>query len=205
MNVHFHESVQGLLVDITSVQQHPQNPNNGDIDSVVDSIAGNGFYNPVVVQRSTGYIIAGNTRYAALLALGAETIPVIWADIDDDRATRILIADNRTAELAVRDTRDLERLLHQLEASESGLAGTGYTVDDFIELRRLNHISDNAGFGFQEKAQEYDRGVPPSIIIYGQYTDDDQYEAFDSEDEVEAQVVQLRELGYNAVKGGYLG
>jgi len=203
--VEFHESVEALLEPITAVKQHPQNPNNGDVDAVIESILGNGFYNPVIVQRSTRHIIAGNTRYAALLALGETEIPVVWADIDDEHATRILIADNRTAELAVRDTRDLERLLKQLDATEAGLAGTGYTADDFLELRRLDHISDNAGFGAQERAEEYDRALPPHVVIGGMLNDDGTRQRFDSEDEVDAQVVQLREMGFDARRGGYLG
>jgi len=205
MTVHFHESIEHLLVPIANVSQHPQNPNNGDIDAVVESILANGFYNPVVVQESSGRIVAGNTRYAALLSLGETQIPVVLADIDDEQAIRVLVADNRTAELAVRDNRDLEKLLRQLEASEAGLAGTAYTQDDFLELRRLNHISDNAGFGGQEAAQDYDRGTPPHIIIYGVYDDEGRYERFTSDAEIEAQVVELKERGYNAVMGGYLG
>ena len=83
MSIDFHSSLLDLLVPIEQVQQHPLNPNNGDMDAVVDSILGNGFYNPVVVQRSTGYIVAGNTRYAALLSLVETVIPVVYADIDD--------------------------------------------------------------------------------------------------------------------------
>lgn len=205
MTVDFHASLADMLVPIEDVRQHPQNPNNGDLDSVVESILGNGFYNPVIVQRSTGHIVAGNTRYAALLSLGETRIPVVYADIDDERATRILIADNRTAELAVRDNRDLERLLRSLDQSESGLAGTGYTSDDYLELRRLNHISDNAGFGAHEQALEYDRGLPPHVVISGLLDDDGSRLRFDSDDEVDAQVVQLRELGFDARRGGYLG
>jgi hypothetical protein len=205
MSVDFHESIESLLEPISAVTQHPHNPNNGDVDAVIESILGNGFYNPVVVQRATGHIIAGNTRYAALLALGETQIPVVYADIDDEHAIRILIADNRTAELAVRDNRDLERLLKQLDKSDEGLAGTGYTVDDFTELRRLNHISDNAGFGGAERAAEYDSGLGLHIVIRGNLNDDGHRELFDSEDELESQVVQLRELGYDARRGGYLG
>jgi hypothetical protein len=203
--VDFHESLLDLLIPIERVQQHPQNPNNGDMDAVVESILGNGFYNPAIVQKSTGYIVAGNTRYAALLSLGETLIPVVYADIDDEQAIRILIADNRTAELAVRDGRDLERLLRALDQTESGLAGTGYTADDYLELRRLNHISDNAGFGQVQQSIEYDRGLPPHVVISGLLDDDGSRLRFDSDDEVDVQVVQLRELGFDARRGGYLG
>ena len=117
MTVHFHESIQHLLVPIEDVEQHPQNPNNGDVEVVADSILANGFYNPVVVQESTGRIVAGNTRYAALLSLGETRIPVVSVDITDEQALRLLIVDNRTSELGVRDGHELAALLKQLDAS----------------------------------------------------------------------------------------
>lgn len=203
MTVHFHESIEHLLVPIDEVSQHPQNPNNGDVEVVADSILANGFYNPVVVQESTGRIVAGNTRYAALLSLGETRIPVVSVDIDDDQAIRLLIVDNRTSELGVRDAHELAALLKTLNASDEGLAGTGYTPDDYTELRRLNHITDGSGFGFNQ-AIEYDSGVTPYVIISGHLDEEDRVDLFDS-GEADAQVVQLRELGYNARRGDSLG
>ena len=203
MTVHFHESIEHLLIPIDEVSQHPQNPNNGDVEVVADSILANGFYNPVVVQESTGRIVAGNTRYAALLSLGETRIPVVSVDIDDDQAIRLLIVDNRTSELGVRDAHELAALLKTLNASDEGLAGTGYTPDDYTELRRLNHITDGSGFGLNQ-AIDYGDAVTPFIIIGGNLDDDNRVRAFDA-DEADVQVVQLRELGYNARRGDNLG
>jgi hypothetical protein len=203
MTVLFHESVQANLVPIETVSQHPQNPNNGDVEVVADSILAHGFYNPVVVQKSTGRIVAGNTRYAALLSLGETQIPVVSVDISDEQALRILIVDNRTSELGVRDGHELAALLRQLDASDEGLMGTGYTPDDYTELRRLNHISEGSGFGLNQ-AIDYGDAVTPYIIIGGHLDENDHVEVFDA-DEADAQVVQLRELGYNARRGDHLG
>lgn len=125
MPLRFHDlSVE--MVPITAVGQHPENPNNGEVDAIAASIEVNGYYSPVVVQRSTGRILAGNHRYVALLDLGANEIPVIYVDVDDEAALRILLADNRTAALARIDDALLTPLLDRLAASEDGLLGTGY-------------------------------------------------------------------------------
>lgn len=136
--VRFHPGLSDLMESITAVQQHPDNPNNGDIEAIAESMEVNGVFTPVIAQRSTGYILAGNHRYAALLSLGQHRIPVVWVDVDDTEALRILFADNRTAQMAVMDNAALAELLEQLNAeSEIGLLGTGYTEEHLEHLRSL--------------------------------------------------------------------
>lgn len=128
--VRFHPALKDLLVPINLVHPHPDNPNNGDSDAIAVSIEVNGMYRPVEIQASTGYILAGNTTYAACLELGATEIPVVWLDVDDETALRILLGDNQLARLARMD-RALELpLLERLMDTDLQLLGTGYTVWD---------------------------------------------------------------------------
>lgn len=112
-------------VEVFSIRQHPQNPRRGDDRIVSQSIENNGFYGAIIVQKSTGYILAGNTRYRAAIAEGSKTVPAFIVDCDDEVATRILLADNRTSDLAFYDDEQLFELLRILTESE-GLDGTGY-------------------------------------------------------------------------------
>lgn len=193
----WHGDCPSLLVPITAVQQHPQNPNNGDVDVIAESILANGFFNPVVVQRSTGYILAGNHRYAALLSIGETDIPVIWADVDDERALRILIADNRTAEIAVRNNRELANLMALLEETDTGLVGTGYDEEGLAELRRLANIDDHAGFGAPSTTEPGDYDFQPSVTVYGRLYDGEMTPFLGGDiDEV---VLELREHGFHAI------
>lgn len=128
------EALVPLLRDITTVSQHPRNPNNGDVDAIVESIQMVGYTAPIIVQASTGYIVAGNHRYAAMLALGQDAIPVVEVDWDDERTLRHLLGDNRTAELGRRDEAALLELLKELTDSDYGLAGTAYEPDDIARL-----------------------------------------------------------------------
>lgn len=119
---------------IDAVQPHPRNPREGDVGAIHQSIEANGFYGTIVAQKSTGYILAGNHRWQAMAASGAKEIPVTWLDIDDDHATRILLADNRTNDVASYDVEALSNLLQELAESTHNLQGTGYDGDDLDEL-----------------------------------------------------------------------
>jgi hypothetical protein len=147
-SVQFHEQVCHLLVPIDQVTRHPENPREGDVDAIAESIEVNGFISPVIVQKSTGHIIAGNHRYDALLALGSSVIPVIQVDIDDNMAKRYLLADNRTSDLGRYNEENLAELLVEIMQSDLGLIGTGYTQDavDALLLAE-SQAQDNAHFG----------------------------------------------------------
>lgn len=128
-------SLAPLMVGIDEVQQHPGNPNNGDLDTIVESIQTHGFIEAISVQRSTGYIISGNHRYAAALSLGATEIPVVWVDCDEEEAYRILLHMNRSARLGRDDPAMVLEILDSLHATERGLIGTGYDEQNLDWLR----------------------------------------------------------------------
>lgn len=118
--------------DVTSVEElrmHPQNPRQGDVDLIASSVDVNGFYGAVIAQRSTGYVLAGNHRLLAAQKLGIPVLPVIWLDVDDDAARRILLVDNRASDVASMDDEQLVALLREI-----GTEGTGFTEDDLAKL-----------------------------------------------------------------------
>jgi len=114
---------------------HPRNPNQGDVGAIATSIDAIGWYGAPIVQKSTGYILAGNHRVMAARHEGAETVPCLVIDVDDDVATRILVGDNRLAALAYMDDERALELLMELQAT-GGLPGTGYDEDDLDALVR---------------------------------------------------------------------
>jgi len=113
---------------------HPDNPRHGDIGAITTSIEQNGWYGTLVAQRSTSRVLVGNHRLVAAIGLGLAEVPVYWVDCDDDEARRILVADNRTSDLAAYDEPGLASLLQAVMASTDGLVGTGYDGDDLDEL-----------------------------------------------------------------------
>lgn len=135
MRFQYAESLAPLMVPIDSVEQHPGNPNNGDMDTIIESIQTHGFIEAISVQRSTGYIISGNHRYAAALGLGAREIPVVWVDCDDEEAYRILLHMNRSARAGRDDPAAVLAILDSLHETERGLLGTGYDQQNLDWLR----------------------------------------------------------------------
>lgn len=125
--VKFHPALEPLMEPIAAVLPHPDNPNNGDDVEIAVSIEVNGMYRPVEAQLSTGYVLAGNTTYAACLLLEATILPVVWLDVDDQAAMRILLGDNQLARLARMDQGLLQPQIEALLETELRLLGTGYT------------------------------------------------------------------------------
>lgn len=123
-----------VTVPIDAIRPHPRNPRQGDVGAIHESIENNGFYGAIIAQKSTGYILAGNHRWQAARQAGATEIPVTWVDVDDDHALRILLADNRTNDLATYDTDTLAQLLREIHADTGSLLGTGYDGDDLDQL-----------------------------------------------------------------------
>jgi|TARA_B110000116_G_scaffold266119_1_gene276358 hypothetical protein len=116
-------------VEIGKLKAHPRNPRTGDTGAIKESIEANGFYGAVIAQRSTGFILAGNHRWKAAKEAGASVIPVAWVDVEEEHANRIMLADNRTNDMASYDENALASLLTELNES-CGLEGTGYKPTD---------------------------------------------------------------------------
>lgn len=119
---------------IETLRPHPRNPRNGDTDAIAQSLRVNGQYRPIVVCGD-GTILAGNHTYAAAMELGWSSIQVVRLPLSPDsaEAERILLADNRTADLGAYDEGLLADLLRAVDEAV-GLEGTGYDVDDLFAL-----------------------------------------------------------------------
>lgn len=116
---------------VEGLTEHPENPRRGDDESVAESVDTWGFFGAILVQRSTGHVIAGNTRLRVAQQAGSAHVPAFVLDVDDDTARGILLADNRMSDLA---TYDEGLLVAALQAMGGDLTGTGYTEDDLDDL-----------------------------------------------------------------------
>jgi len=139
--VQYHEDMTGLLMPIDDVTPHPRNYNNGDVEAIAESIEINGMYRPLYVQKSTGYIIAGNHTWTACKMLGATEVPVMMLDVDEPTSLRIMLADNRIASMAMPDNALLLELLDEL--STDSLMGTGYKPHDHEVIKKLAEIPND--------------------------------------------------------------
>lgn len=122
------------MVSVSAIQPHPENPRRGDTRAIEESITANGFYGACVVQRSTGFILVGNHRYEAGKRQGATQLPVIFVDVDEATALRILLVDNRANDMAEYDDALLRLALEQVQATSGSLVGTAFSDQDFEAL-----------------------------------------------------------------------
>jgi len=148
------------VVAVKTISEHPRNPNRNELSRIVESIEEDGFYGTILVQKSTGYILAGNHRYRAATAAGLDRVPVTFVDVDDETALRILVKDNRLAEFGTRDEKTLTELLGEL-AEGSGFAGTGFTQEDFDEM--VAELNGEGGGGGEAVDPNYARQVVAPI------------------------------------------
>ena len=126
---------EGLFVKIQQFKvddlfEFPGNARRGDINVLVESLKVNGQYRPIVVQKTTNYVLAGNHLLRAARVLGWEEINAVVVDVDEQAALKIVLADNRTADLGDYN----ETLLNDLLTMLDDFDGTGYSEADIAEL-----------------------------------------------------------------------
>lgn len=115
---------------IDELQPYDRNPRRGDLAVLKESLEAHGQYRPVVANRRTSQVLAGNHTLAAAQALGWTHLAVTWVDVDDDQAARIVLVDNRSNDVAGYDELELARLLSSLP----DLDGTGFDDQYLTEL-----------------------------------------------------------------------
>ncbi len=122
----------------------------GDVDMIAGSLKAHGQFKPIVANIGThtkrpNEVLAGNHTLKAFRNLAEQypaderwnAILVHWVDVDDDRAARIVLADNKIAEAGRYD----ETTLYELVAGLGGdFDGTGFTVDDEQRLADLARL-----------------------------------------------------------------
>ena len=108
-------------IKLAEIHADPANPNKHSrksIDAIKASLQEFKQVDPLVVQASSGKVIGGNGRFAAMLELGWTEADCVMLDISDIRATALGIALNRTAEFSERDAGELALLLAEIQNSD---------------------------------------------------------------------------------------
>lgn len=186
-------------VPVDAITPHPENARKGNVAAIGDSLAENHQFAPIIVQRSTGYVLAGNHTLLAARALGWPEVDAAFVDVDDDRARKIMLAANKTSDSS---TYEEQALLDLLEALNGDYEGTGYTPDDLDDLLSVLNRMPEAPYkpteaAYAETPEELEarsdlgsgmslaaRGIRETVIILVQ----------DEHDELHRHLAQLRAL-----------
>ena len=128
----------------TQINLFHKNPRRGDVEAIAGSLQAHGQFRPIVVNEGTHTgrpmeTLAGNHTLKAIRLLAErnpddprwQQVECYVVDVDEDRASRIVLADNRTADLGSYDN---DILIDVLNSVEHDLDGTGYDYDDLSAL-----------------------------------------------------------------------
>jgi hypothetical protein len=127
------EELKPLVRSIWDVKPHPLNPRKGNVEAIARSLKEYGQQKPIVVQKSTMLIVAGNHVWHAAHQLGWGKIAMSIEDLDEQQALGYLIADNRASDLADYDRNKLQAGLKKL-AEGPGLSAALWGAEEFDDL-----------------------------------------------------------------------
>lgn len=86
------------MIDINLIKFYPKNPQKHtteQIDRLCKILNYQGFRHPLIVDRKTNYVVAGNGRLMAAQKLGLKEVPVDYQDFDsDDQLYAFVVSDN---------------------------------------------------------------------------------------------------------------
>ena len=125
------------LVETEKLVPNPRNPNRhpeSQIKLLAKIIRAQGWRNPIVVSKRSGFVIKGHGRLDAAKLLECEKVPVDFQDYDNEAAEWAdMLADNRIAELAETDDEELKKLIQELDG-KIDLDLTGFDAVSLDEL-----------------------------------------------------------------------
>lgn len=134
-------SIAKLAVDISTLKYDPENARlhpEKNKEAIVASLRLYGQVKPIVVNKRTGIVVAGNGTLEAARSMGWETIAVSFVEMSDVEAAGYGLADNRTAELAKWDFEVVARLDRLMQ--EAGHETIGWSKDELEVLRAAEWV-----------------------------------------------------------------
>lgn len=135
------------VVKLSEIFPYYDNPrdNTNAVEPTKESIKRFGYVKPILVDKA-GVIIAGHTRYVAAHQLGMEFVPVVYSDMDDEKAKKYRILDNKLAE---KSSFDEDQLLEELRNMEVPTDMQAFFFEDINQM--LNFSLDS----INQQAEEY--------------------------------------------------
>jgi hypothetical protein len=128
-------------VPLSKLKHHPKNPRKGNVELIKKSLQLHGQYRPIVVQRSTNFVLGGNHTLKAAKELKWKTIAAVFVDVDDAQAREIVLMDNKANDEAGYDFEALADIL--METAD--IDATGYSQDEFdVITQAVREASERA-------------------------------------------------------------
>ena len=125
--------IEHAEVSVRELKEYPDNPRVGDVNAIYESLLANGQYRPLVVDKNTNTVLAGNHTFKAIKRLGWATALVWYVDVDEKQAKQIMLVDNKLNDDATYDFEKLEKAIAEMQ-DVGELIGTGYTEEALDEI-----------------------------------------------------------------------
>ena len=134
------------MVATDSLVENPRNPNKhpeSQIIALAKIILHQGWRNPIVVSKRSGFVIKGHGRLLAARMLGEESVPVDYQEYASEAAEWAdMVADNKIAELSSIDEHELNALIRELDG-QIDLELTGFNEGELNDiLAQAEDLSD---------------------------------------------------------------
>lgn len=156
------------IVPIGSVTPNPRNPNQhpeSQIAMLAQIIEGQGWRNPIVVSKRSGFITKGHCRLLAAQLLKVKEVPVDDQEYENDAAEFAdMIADNRIAELAQLDSVMLKDLLSEIDTTDVENVMSGYSDKEIEALMTGNEDIDPEEYSELDEENDGYAGSDPGTI-----------------------------------------
>lgn len=122
-------------VPLSKLSLFHKNPRVGNVEAIAESLRENGQYKAIVVNVGTytgrpNEILGGNHTFLGMKANGEKTMLASFVDVDEEQANRIVLADNKTADLGTYD----DKMIAELFNSLSTVSGTGYSTAEVEDI-----------------------------------------------------------------------
>lgn len=144
---------QVLKISTETLIPHPKNPRSRPEEQIPLLKAGIlhfGFTNPILVQKSTNFIVAGHGRQLAALELNLPEVPIIYWDISDEEAEAHMIADNKIGMMSTWNEEILRSWMEEKQKSKV-VELSGFSRDEINYIVQTNFDPDPKGAAGQAK------------------------------------------------------
>ncbi len=146
-------------VSVWDLKHHPRNVRKHNLAAIEHGLRTYGQQSPLVVQRSTGFVVKGNgTLRVARDVIGWAFLAVSVEDFDDETALRYLLDDNRASDLSDYDRPALGALLKSLD-DDGKMQSTLWDIDSaetvWAELGMLTTVHAPTEAAYAETPEEF--------------------------------------------------
>ena len=147
---------------------NPRNPNThpeGQIELLAKIIDFQGWRSPIVVSKSSGFIVRGHGRLLAAQRLKLKKVPIDVQVYDNEaQEWADLVADNRIAELAEMDRATLKDLIEELDTGELDLDLTGFDEASLEDLMSEFFVPEEGNTDEDEIPEEVEARTKPGDL-----------------------------------------